>query len=87
VNSLDCYSYRLMGKLTAFFQLRSSVSGNRPWTIPLPSFRVLGHPERKVGSTLTKSPPLRITLNIDGSPITSRTHAQTSHSQTSSGPH
>jgi hypothetical protein len=37
----------------------------------------------KVGSTLTKAAALRITLNIDGAPITSRTHSHPSHSQTS----
>jgi hypothetical protein len=37
----------------------------------------------KVASTLTKVGDLRITLNIDGTPITSRTHTHPSHSQTS----
>jgi hypothetical protein len=37
----------------------------------------------KVGSTLVKTENLRITLNIDGSSITSRTHTHPSHSQTS----
>jgi hypothetical protein len=37
----------------------------------------------KVGSTLTKAEVLRINLNIDGEPITSRTHTHPSHSQTS----
>ena len=36
----------------------------------------------KVGSTLAKSAALRINLNIDGAPITSRTHTHPSHSQT-----
>ncbi len=37
----------------------------------------------KVGNTLVKSTTLRINLNIDGSPITSRTHTHPSHSETS----
>ncbi len=37
----------------------------------------------KVVSTLDKVAVLRITLNIDGAPITSRTHTHPSHSQTS----
>jgi hypothetical protein len=37
----------------------------------------------KVGSTLDKAAALRINLNIDGAPITSRTHTHPSHSQTS----
>jgi hypothetical protein len=47
VNSLDCYSRRIVGKLTDFFE------------------------------------DLRIILNIDGSPITSRTYTLPSHSETS----
>jgi hypothetical protein len=41
------------------------------------------HLKTKVGSTLSKVAPLRVILNLDGSPITSRTHTQQSHSQTS----
>jgi hypothetical protein len=41
------------------------------------------HLKSKVGSTLTKAAALRINLNIDGAPITSRTHTHPSHSQTS----
>ncbi len=37
----------------------------------------------KVGSTLTKDAALRVNLNIDGTPITSRTHTHPSHSKTS----
>ena len=35
----------------------------------------------KVGSTLVKTTVLRINLNIDGTPITSKTHIHPSHSQ------
>jgi hypothetical protein len=37
----------------------------------------------QVGSTLAKAAALRINLNFDGAPITSRTHTHPSHSQTS----
>jgi hypothetical protein len=37
----------------------------------------------KVGSTLVKSACLRVNLNLDGTPITSRTHTHPSHSETS----
>ena len=37
----------------------------------------------KVGSILTKAAALRITLNIDGAPIASKSHTHPSHSQTS----
>ena len=84
VNLSDFYSYRLIGKLTTFF----TVSG-----VQLPEHdRDQFHFRRatfssqlisKVVITLTKVPVLRINLNIDGSPITSRTHTHPSHSKTS----
>ncbi len=39
--------------------------------------------KNKVGLSLTKETPLRITFNLDGTPIISRTHTHPSHSQTS----
>jgi hypothetical protein len=83
VNSFDCYSYRLIGKLTAFLQLQefslrnltvedSSTFGTR---------RSLHNLKQKLVSTKTAS--VRVNLNIDGAPITSRTHTHPSHSQTS----
>jgi hypothetical protein len=48
VNSFDCYSYRLIGKLTDFLQnFRSLTWATKLWTIPLPSRDVLGPPESK----------------------------------------
>jgi hypothetical protein len=41
------------------------------------------HLKNKVGLTLAKTTSLRITVNLDGAPITSRTHTHSSHSQTS----
>jgi hypothetical protein len=41
------------------------------------------HLKAKVGCTQTKSAALRINLNIDGAPITSKTHTHPSHLQTS----
>ncbi len=35
------------------------------------------------GSTLAKAAALRVNLNLDGEPITSRTHTHPSHSETS----
>ena len=37
----------------------------------------------KVGLTLAKEAALRITLNLDGAPIISKSHTHPSHSQTS----
>jgi hypothetical protein len=42
-----------------------------------------GQLKAKVDNTLSKVATLRINLNIDGSPIISRTHTHPSHSQTS----
>ncbi len=84
VNSLNCYSYRLIGKLTTFF----ATSGVH---LPQPN-RGLFHfrhttflvtLKTQVGSTLTKTVVLSVNLNIDGAPITSKTHTHTSHSRTS----
>jgi hypothetical protein len=43
-------------------------------------FRSLVPRATQYGSTLAKAAALRITLNIDGAPITSRTHTHPSHS-------
>jgi hypothetical protein len=40
-NLSDFYSYRLIGKLTVFFNFRSSSSVNRSWNLPLPSLGFL----------------------------------------------
>ncbi len=37
----------------------------------------------RVGNILTKDASLRIDLNLDGSPISSKSHTHPSHSQTS----
>jgi hypothetical protein len=37
----------------------------------------------KVDSTLVKTTLLRVNLNVDGTPITSKTHTHPSHSETS----
>jgi hypothetical protein len=39
--------------------------------------------KNRLGLALDRAAALRINLNIDGTPITSRTHTQPSHSQTS----
>jgi hypothetical protein len=39
--------------------------------------------KNRVGLTLVKETVLRITLNLDGTPITSKSHTHPSHSQTS----
>jgi hypothetical protein len=39
--------------------------------------------QSKVGLTLAKAADLRININLDGAPITSKSHTHPSHSQTS----
>ena len=43
----------------------------------------LSHLKSKMGSSLAKAAALRVNLNIDGAPITTRSHTHPSHSQTS----
>ena len=85
MNSLDYYSYRIIGKLTVFFAV-SGVQSTESTSGGLFHFRraaFLVQLRSKVGSTLAKAAALRVNLNIDGAPITSRTHTHPSRSQTS----
>ncbi len=85
VNSLDCYSYSLIGKMTAFLKFQDTGVQPDQHDRGLFHFRRAAFSvtlKAKVGSTLVKSAALRINLNIDGVPITSRTHTHPSHSQT-----
>ena len=58
----------------------------KQWNLPFPPrdrAAFSAQLKAKVGSTLAKAAALRVNLNIDGAPITSRTHTHPSHSQTS----
>ena len=84
MNSLDYYSYRLIGKLTAFF----AVSGVQPpesnhGTFHYQRAAFLRKLKSKIGSSLAKDAAMLVNLNIDGAPITSRSHTHPSHSQAS----
>ncbi len=84
MNLLDFYSYRLIGKLTAFF----AASGVHPAQTQRDMFHFhraafSSGLKRKVGLTLAKAAVLRINLNLDGAPIASKSHTHPSHSQTS----
>jgi hypothetical protein len=83
-NLPEFYSYRLIGKLTAFFAVSGVMSSQ--------SDRGFFHYLRatfssvlkdRVGNILVKTSALRINLHVDGSPITSKSHTHPSHSQTS----
>ena len=85
VNLSDFYSFRLIGKLTAFF----ATSGVHPvqhtsggiFTFNRAVF--LSQLKSKIGSRLGEEATIRVNLNIDGAPITSRSHTHPSHSQAS----
>ena len=84
VNLSDFYSYRIIGKLTAFF----TASGVSSAQSPRGFFHYLraaffSNLKSKTGSLLAKAAVLRITLNLDGVPITSKSHTHPSYSQTS----
>jgi hypothetical protein len=87
VNLLDFYSYRLIGKLTAFlFFAVSGVQSSQSTSGGFFHFRraaFLSGLKSKVGLALGKAAGLRIVLNLDGAPIASKSHTHPSHSQTS----
>ena len=79
------YFYKLIGKLTAFLQLQDFSFHNPTVASSTTTARVVfsSHLKSKVDNILVKVVGLRVTLNIDGSPIASRSHTHPSHSQTS----
>jgi hypothetical protein len=84
VNLSDFYSYRLIGKLTSFLQFQEFSLRRHAQVASSPS-AVWFSSRRKVGLALPKTATfvLRITLNLDGTRITSTSHTHPSHSQTS----
>ena len=84
VNLCVFYFYKIIGKLTVFF----TSSGVQVVESDCDQFHLRhtvfsSHLKSKVGNILAKTAALRITLNIDGAPVTSRSHTHPSHSQTS----
>ncbi len=71
VNLSGFYSYRIIGKLTAFLQLQEF------------SQRFSSMLKSRVGNIMDKTSALRVNLNLDGAPIDSSSHTHPSHSQTS----
>jgi hypothetical protein len=69
VNLSDFYSYRLIGKLTAFLQ-RQEFSQRKPTVASSTSAARCSHStsKNKVGLSLPKAAALRINLNIYGTP-------------------
>jgi hypothetical protein len=86
VTSSDFYSYRLIGKLTAFFAVSGVQSEQSNLGATCFHFRrtvVLNQLKSKCGLLLAKATVLRVTLNLDDAPIASHSHIHPSHSQTS----
>jgi hypothetical protein len=71
VNLLDFYSYRLIGKLTAFLQLQEFSQRNLPVASSTSVARLFlsSMLKSRFGNILTKVAALRINLNLDGAPI------------------
>ncbi len=85
VNLSDFYSYSLFEKLTAFFAASGvqSTQFDHRGQFHFRRTAFLQQLKSKVSLTLAKVADLRINLNIDGTPITSKSHTHPSHSQTS----
>ncbi len=66
-----------------FWNSRSSASTIKQWTLKLSDSVFSSHLKSKIVNILAKVVALRITLNIDGVPLASRSHTHPSHSQTS----
>ncbi len=81
MNLSEFYSYRLIGKLTVFFvpsgvQIAQSTSG----FFHFRRVAFFTNLKSKIGNLLAKTAVLRINLNLDGDPITSKSHTHPSHS-------
>jgi hypothetical protein len=91
VNLFDFYSYNLIGKLTVFLNLQEFSFLNLPVSSSTSTARRSQTTLNQrliwrlwqIGNILAEAASLRITLNIDGAPIESRSHNHPSHSQTS----
>jgi hypothetical protein len=82
-NLSDFYSYRLIGKLTVFLQVQEFILFKHNLECSTTAGAAFSDQlNSKVGLALAKVAALRITLNLDGSPIISKSHTHPSPSQT-----
>ena len=75
------YSYRLIGKLTAFLQFQEfhlAESNRGPFHYRRAAISSML--KSRVANILAKAAALRINLNLDGAPIASKSHTHPSHS-------
>ncbi len=75
--------YKIIGKLTVFCNFRSSVCRIYQYPVHYRRTAFSSQVKSKIGNILPKSTGLRISLNIGGSPLESRSHTHPSHSETS----
>ncbi len=88
MNLCDFYSHRLIGKLTVLFQTQEF--NFRKSTVTSSTCSVwcsTQNLKQKVDLVLVKSATLRITFNLDGAPITSKSHNFSSSCSLSSHRH
>ncbi len=80
VNLSEFYSYRLIGKLTVFFSGSGvqSTQSNMGTFFHFHRTSFSSMIKSRVSSILTKGSVLRINLNLDGTPITSKSHTHPS---------
>ncbi len=76
-------SYKLIGKLSVFFPLGVQVDQHDRGGFLYHRGAFTDHLDAKTVSILGKVSSLLFILNIDGSPIISKSHTHPSHSQTS----
>ncbi len=80
----DFYSYRIIGKLTAFLQFQEFSLRILPVGLfHFPRTAFSSDLKSRVDNILPKTATLRVRVNVnlDGAPITSRTHTHQSHTQ------
>jgi len=81
-----CVSFILTdssGNWPIFVIFRSSDAGTWPWPVPLPPHGFSSQIKTKVDNILVETVTIRIVLNIDDTPIASKSHTHPSHFQTS----
>jgi hypothetical protein len=85
VNLYEFCSYKLIGKLTAFLQLQESnlLAQHDRGGFHYRRAAFSSQLKAKTGIISAKASALRFILNIDGSPIISKSHTHPSHSQAS----
>ncbi len=84
LNLCSFYFYKLIGKLTSFLELQGFICRNMTLTSSTSVSQPSPHISNlTLGIFALRASTLRIILNIDGTPVSSRSHTHPSHTQTS----